>query len=99
MLSYYKNNLNAIGAYVSDNGTINVDQDAVKQAAQETQTDNRFQIVRSFANQLVHKTSQISLDPMQYITKKIVAYKNPGHNYSAPYVSSSYSGMLFNYYC
>lgn len=99
MLSYYKNNLNAIGAYVSENGTIQVDQNAVKQAAQEPQTDNRFQIVRSFANQLVRKTGQISLDPMQYVSKKIVAYKNPGHNYSSPYVSSSYSGMLFNYYC
>ena len=36
---------------------------------------------------------------MQYVEKTIVAYKNPGHNFPAPYAASAYSGMMFNYYC
>jgi hypothetical protein len=36
---------------------------------------------------------------MDYVDKKIVAYKNPGHNFASPYITSAYSGMMFNSYC
>lgn len=56
--------------------------------------------MRNFADSLLRKTNQISLDPMQYIEKIMVAYKNPSaKNYPTPYITSAYSGMLFNSYC
>ena len=55
--------------------------------------------VKDFANSLMRKTSQISLNPMQYVNKTIVAYKNPGRNFATPYITSAYSGMMFNSYC
>ena len=48
---------------------------------------------------MMKKSAQVSLDPMQYVNRKVVAYKNPGHNLSSPYTSSIYSGMMFNYSC
>ena len=50
---------------------------------------------------LLRKSNQISINPMQYVDQTIVAYKNPnpGRNYANPYVSSAYSGMIFNGYC
>ena len=41
----------------------------------------------------------ITFNKMEYVNKTIVAYKNPGHNFVAPYANSSYSGMMFNFYC
>ena len=55
--------------------------------------------VKDFANSLMRKTNQISLNPMQYVNKTIVAYKNPGRNFATPYITSAYSGMMFNSYC
>ena len=48
---------------------------------------------------MIRKSNQVSLDPMQYVNRKVVAYKNPGHNLTSPYTSSIYSGMIFNYGC
>ena len=36
---------------------------------------------------------------MEYVQRTIVAYKNPGHNFASPYNTSSYSGMMFNFFC
>ena len=58
-----------------------------------------FHTLKDFSNLLLRKSSQISLNPMQYVDQTIVAYKNPGHNFINPYMSSAYSGMLFNGYC
>ena len=47
---------------------------------------------------LLRKSDQVSLNPMDYVEKVMVAYKNPGHNYITPYVTSSYTGMMFDGY-
>ena len=95
----YQEELNNIGVRVEEDGTISLDEQAIEESAGDASAQDRFQVVKDFAKQLVRKTDQISLDPMQYTTKKIVAYKNPGHNFTSPYVTSNYSGMLFSYRC
>jgi len=62
-------------------------------------SSDAFGVMRELTGRLYHKTSQISLNPMKYVDKTVVAYKNPGKNFANPYVSSNYSGMLFNFYC
>lgn len=52
-----------------------------------------------FAQSVLNKANQVSLNPMEYVEKTIVAYKNPGKSYSSPYITSAYSGMMFNGYC
>ncbi|MBD5550137.1 MAG: flagellar capping protein [Lachnospiraceae bacterium] len=97
--SLYKENLLDIGLNVQDDGRIDVDRDALSGAIHSGDAENRFQVVKNFTQQIFRKTNQISLNPMKYVDKTVVAYKNPGHNFPAPYVSSNYTGMLFNYYC
>ena len=58
-----------------------------------------FTDIQNFAKDLYRKSGQVSLNPMQYVDKTIVAYKNPGKNFATPYITSAYSGMLFNSYC
>ncbi len=41
--------------------------------------------------------SKASINPMAYVDKAIVEYKNPGKTLAAPYATSAYSGMMVNY--
>ena len=48
----------------------------------------------------IEKTKDISVDPMKYVDRPVVNYKNPDNrDYSSPYITSEYSGMMFNNYC
>lgn len=97
--SLYKRDFTDIGLNVQDDGSIAVDKTVLSKAIQSDDADDRFQVIKNFTQQVFRKTDQISLNPMQYVDKTVVAYKNPGHNFPCPYLSSNYTGMLFNYYC
>lgn len=97
--SVYKDNLHNIGLDVQDDGRIEVDREALSKAIHGNDAQDRFRVVKNFAQQIFRKTNQISLNPMKYVDKTVVAYKNPGKTFASPYTSSNYSGMLFNYYC
>ena len=58
-----------------------------------------FAGVRKFTNSVLNKANQVTLNPMDYVQKTIVAYKNPGKEFFTPYITSQYSGMMFNNYC
>lgn len=95
----YKNNLDSIGLTVQDNGTISLDKNLLQQTAQEEDALERFNTIKNFAGSVLGKANQVSLNPMHYTEKTIVAYKNPGRSLANPYITSNYSGMLFNSYC
>ncbi len=95
----YKNNLDSIGLTVQDNGTISLDKNLLQQTAQENDALERFGTIKNFAGSVLNKANQVSLNPMHYVDKTVVAYKNPGRSLANPYVTSNYSGMLFNSYC
>ena len=99
VVSLYKNDLDAVGLTLRKDGHIAIDKDALCQSALEDNAKETFHSVREFANALVRKSKQITIDPMHYASSKIVAYKNPGKNFSQAYITSAYSGMLFNSYC
>lgn len=96
----YRSEFESMGLSLSDEGTISVDSDLLKQAAQDAQDAGQsFNHMKGFTQSLLRKSNQVSLNPMDYVEKTVVAYKNPGHNYVSPYTTSNYSGMMFNYYC
>lgn len=97
--SLYKDGLSGIGLNVQQDGYIHIDSDVVTNAVRTDDAENRFQVIKNFTQQIFRKTNRISLNPMEYVDKTVVAYKNPGHNFANPYLSSNYTGMLFNYYC
>lgn len=100
IISMYRDSLKAMGVTSQEDGTLAVDRSKLGSTvvSSEDVTDS-FHTLRDFSNMLLRKSSQISLNPMQYVDQTIVAYKNPGHNYANPYMSSAYSGMIFNGYC
>ncbi|MCM1027408.1 MAG: hypothetical protein NC432_13325 [Roseburia sp.] len=96
----YSNSLESMGVTLTEDGSLQVDQDLLRRTAM--QSDNiteTFGSLKNLSGSLVRKSDQISLNPMNYVQKTIVAYKNPGHNFISPYITSAYSGMMFNSYC
>ncbi|MCR5418335.1 MAG: flagellar filament capping protein FliD [Lachnospiraceae bacterium] len=99
MTRHYASDLDAIGLTFDDQGRLNIDDEKLKSAASSQDAATTMGPVKDFANSMLRKTSQITLNPMEYVNKTIVAYKNPGKNFVDPYTTSAYSGFLFNNYC
>ena len=98
--SLYRQPLESTGLDLSDDGTVTIDTHRLQKAAQESESiAQTFGYIKDFSNMLLRKVNQVSLNPMEYVEKTVVAYKNPGHNFVSPYATSSYSGMMFNGYC
>ena len=95
----YKNELDAVGLSFNDDGTLEIDRNLLTQSANEGDPHDTLKAITSFTNSLVNKAGQISLNPMEYTNRVVVEYKNPGKNFPNPYITSMYSGMMFNGYC
>ena len=96
----YMNELETIGLEITENGTIQVDKALLVEATKdEANYQETLQGINGFKNAVLRKVNQSLLNPMEYVDKVILNYKKPGGNYPAPYITSIYSGMLFNSYC
>lgn len=95
----YAKGLTSMGLNLNLDGTLEVDNDILKSAAISDDAKECFSSMKGFTNSVLRKTGQVSLNPMNYVNNIIVAYKNPGKNFASPYITSAYSGMLFNSYC
>ncbi|MCR5735132.1 MAG: flagellar filament capping protein FliD [Lachnospiraceae bacterium] len=99
MTTRFGKELEDIGVGLSTEGLITLDDNKLKQTVESPDALDKLKTIRDFANSVLKKTTEVALDPMQYTMRKVVEYKNPGHNFSAPYAASSYSGMMFSGYC
>ncbi|MCI8992078.1 MAG: flagellar filament capping protein FliD [Eubacterium sp.] len=95
----YQNELESIGLQVNENGSIRMDKALLTDAiAAPNAKDELFTILNNFKDSLNQKATEASLNPMKYVNKVIVVYKNPGRNFATPYISSIYSGMMLDLY-
>ncbi len=95
----YAKGLTTAGLHLNMDGTLEVDADALKNVAMSDNAAEELSSIKDFTNSLLRKTGEVSLNPMNYVNRTVVAYKNPGHNFATPYITSAYSGMMFNSYC
>ncbi|MBQ7428085.1 MAG: hypothetical protein IJV29_00280 [Butyrivibrio sp.] len=92
--------LEAKGLSIDEKARIIIDNDKVSQLASEGRSDEIINPLNKFSDTLIDKTKAISIDPMKYVDRPVVNYKNPDSNDTpSPYITSEYSGMMFNYYC
>ncbi len=94
----YRNELDAIGLSFNDDGTISIDEKYLKAAAEEKDHDETLKPITDFTSEMLLEAKKISLNPMNYTNRIVVEYKNPGHNFANPYITSMYSGMMFSSY-
>lgn len=95
----YRTEFEKMGVSYDETGKLSLDKDTLRKTALADGGEESLSTIKDFANSVLKKTGQITLNPMQYVEKTVVAYKNPGHNFATPYVTSAYSGMMFNSYC
>ena len=95
----YSDGLDSVGLSFNSDGTIVVDRNALANTARSENAMEKFSSIKKFTGSILNKINQVSLDPMEYTQKTVVAYKNPGHGFATPYVTSNYSGMMFSSYC
>ena len=94
----YNHLLNENGLSVTDNGTIAVDRDAIISSADNGTLGDIFSGLNAFKQAVQKKAEDISLNPMDYVNNKIIAYKNPLRPTNDPYNLSAYTGMIFDGY-
>lgn len=97
--AHYQSSMESMGIRLGSDNTLSIDEALLKESASSSDGSFSYDTLKDFASSLIRKTNQVSLDPMNYVSRTIVAYKNPGHNFAIPYVTSAYSGMMFNSYC
>lgn len=96
MAKLHKNELDAAGFTVEKDGHIKIDEALIIQSANEGTLSDNLQKLNSFKSAMVRRADNISVNPMVYVDKKLIAYPHPTKNYPNPYVTSRYSGMMFS---
>lgn len=94
----FDSQLRPLGLSMTESGEISVDESLLRDNIQLTDAREKFSSVRKFTNSVLNKSNSVSLNPMEYVQKKIVAYKKPDATFASPYITSQYSGMMFNTY-
>lgn len=100
VLRPYLSEMEACGITLDDQGHMVMDEALAVQAAEEGDMEKTFGKEAGLNRRLQEKTSEIKINPMEYVDKILVSYPDfsrPPRGFS--YITSLYSGMLFNYYC
>lgn len=100
--SFYQKEMAVLGIMPAKEGTLEINKEQLEHSIIHTDSSKALaslQALKSFSQYMLHKSSQISLNPVSYMNKTIVAYKNPANQFLNPYLTSAYSGMFFNNYC
>lgn len=88
-----------LGITVNEKGIMDVDEGKLERVILENDRETAVSLFKQFSGAMLRKSMQVSLNPVNYINKTVVEYKNPGKNFISPYVASAYAGMMFNSYC
>lgn len=95
----YKNELESIGLKTTENGKIEIDRALLSDAITSDDAKENFTVLNSFKDSLNERALAASINPMNYVNKVVVAYKNPERNFVTPYITSIYAGMMLDRYC
>lgn len=93
-----RESLGEIGLLVAENGSISLDKELLEDAIQPERSEETFKRLMHFKNAIGAKADAVAINPMNYVNKVVVNYKNPGRTFTAPYFSSVYSGMMLDRY-
>lgn len=91
----YKEDLDAFGFKVKEDGHINIEEEALSELAKNGRLSEGLDRLNSLKKAMVRKANDMSLNPMNYVNKRMIIYPNPVRNFTSPYVSSIYSGMMY----
>lgn len=94
--NHFSDALAAVGISSNESRHLQLNQEQFSAAISGNDASEHFNTLNQFKSALSHEVNRISIDPMRYINKVIVEYKNPGKTFVAPYAPSAYAGMLID---
>ena len=94
----FREELGAIGIDEASNGELTVNQDALEEVLQSDDISSAIGTISKFKDAIGTKANEVAVNPMKYVEKVVVSYKNPGHNFATPYITSIYSGLMLDNY-
>lgn len=95
----YSGSFKPIGLDVAPDGVIDVNYNLLADSIVSEDAEQNLDVLDKFKNSLGRRADAAALDPMYYVSKTLVAYKNPGKNFVNPYETSIYSGMMLDRIC
>lgn len=96
--SRYKNDLESIGLKISEDDHLNFDDSLIIQSAKDNNIAETLNHLKVFKEDLSAKADDISINPMKYVKKVMISYPNPKKPFANPYLTSIYTGMMYNGY-
>ncbi len=85
------------GINTDEVGRLELDENRLSEVINSDDKAQAFTTLNQLKAAISKAASKASINPMAYVDKAIVEYKNPGKSLAAPYATSQYSGMLLNY--
>lgn len=95
----YREELEANGLVISDDGTIYREAQVSDEAAKDGRLQEFFTNKNGFIAALLGKAEEIAINPVEYLDKTVVTYPDSRRPKSNPYMTSLYSGLFFSSYC
>lgn len=99
LVAPFQNEMESYGLVFNEEGYLGIDFSLATEAIENGEMRELFSINSPFAMRLAAKSDIVKINPMEYIDKQIVSYPNfskPPRGFA--YISSLYSGLLFNSY-
>lgn len=102
ILSNYSDELsdNGLNVVEGERPELHLDREKMSEAVNNGTLEKMFRSDSEVVGSILKKLSEVSLNPMDYVDKTIVVYPNTRSRFSYnPYITSIYSGMMYNNYC
>lgn len=80
-------------------GMIELNEEGRRKLSDKEEVSKVLSRLEGFRSSILHRADNMIANPMEYLDKKIVAYKNPVRSFTSPYNSSTYAGIMFDGYC
>lgn len=91
-----KESLAAVGINQEEDGSLSLDRETFSTAISSGNADDHYSTLNKFKNALLRQADKTAINPMNYVNKIVVEYKNPGKTLAYPYAPSAYAGMLID---
>ncbi|MCQ2536960.1 MAG: hypothetical protein MJ124_01030 [Lachnospiraceae bacterium] len=100
VMERYKGQFAENGFKINDDGKLEIDKETMIQAIREGSMEQFFGPDSMVSASLLRRFADVTINPMDYIDKTVITYPNTAvkQPYS-PYVTSVYSGLMYNNYC
>lgn len=89
--------LSEIGITSTDFGLLSIDRDRLDESVSGASVRETFHSINRFKTAMHRQAERSSINPLRYVKKTTIEYKDPRHNhFTAVYASSPYSGILID---